>query len=133
VDASIVTTQFTCAAIFVYGMQKLKTAPWFPLLQHNGQVWIKRGASIIAAGFVHLGIGKVWNPGVIAGAGVLTITFPGWLPMLIGFWHWLGQYAMQEVMYQTVSNRVSITTDGAGSIPARIAPGGAVVIPEAIK
>jgi hypothetical protein len=110
-------------------MQKLKQA--FPHASSKATVWLKRGVSILVAGFFHLGIGKVWNPGAIAGAGALTIIFPGWEAMFIGLWHWIGQYAMQEVMYQTVSNHVGVTTDATGSIPARVAPGGSVVVPQA--
>jgi hypothetical protein len=105
VEANIVTTQFTAAAIFVYVMQKMKAAAWFPLLQDKGQQWMKRGASITCALGAQLGISHVWAPGNVPGSHILTIAIPPVTVIAIGAWHWLGQYAMQEVMYQATANR----------------------------
>lgn len=102
-EANVVMTQFTSAAIFVFAMQKLKAAAWFPLLKHEGQVWQKRAASIGTALGVHLGISHVWNPAP-DGYHQLIITIPPLAVIAVGLWHWLGQYAMQETMYQVVSN-----------------------------
>jgi hypothetical protein len=105
-EANVVMTQFTSAAVFVWAMQKLKSAPWFPLLKNEGQVWLKRGASIVTALGVHLGISHVWNPGPTEGSHVLIITIPAISVIAVGAWHWLGQYAMQETMYQATANKV---------------------------
>jgi hypothetical protein len=130
VDGNVVSTQIGASLIAVYAIQQLKEAKWFPWLKHNGQVWEKRTLSFLTALGVHTGISHVWNPGPVLGAGVLTLVFPGWETMLIGLWHWINQYVFQETAYQLVWNRVSTTTDAEGAIPARIAPGGAVVIPQ---
>jgi hypothetical protein len=121
-DANIVTTQFTAAAIFVWGMQRLKAAPWFPLLQQEGQRWIKRCTSIVTAFFVHTEISHVWSPGKIEGSHVLIISIPPFAVIAVSVWHWLGQYAMQEVMYQATLNRAgngSQTTLTAGGNGAK--------------
>jgi hypothetical protein len=102
-DSNIVVTQFTSAAIFVWAMQKLKTAPWFPWLKNEGQIWLKRGASIVAAIGTHTGISHVWAPGTEVGAGVLTISIPSLAIIAVTLWHWLGQFTIQEAMYQSVS------------------------------
>ena len=128
-DANVLGTQIGAAAVFVWALQQLKRWPQFTLLRETGQKWIQRGLSIAVAGAVHMGISHVWNPGVAAGAGALTIIFPGWYVMAIGVWHWANQYIYQELGYQLVYNRVSVTSDATGSVPARIAPGGAVVVP----
>jgi hypothetical protein len=130
-EANVVMTQFTSAAVFVWGMQRLKDASWFPLLKHEGQVWQKRLASIGTALGVHLGISHVWNPGAQPGTHVLIITVPAVSVIAVGAWHWLGQYAMQETMYQATVNKLTTTSDATGAIPLKVNAEGAVVVPAA--
>ena len=104
-DSNVVITQFTSSAIVVWGLQELKNATWFPWLQKKAQTWTKRGASIVAAFGVHTGIEHVWNPGTVAGTHVLLITIPSLSVIAVGIWHWIGQYAMQETVYQATYNR----------------------------
>jgi hypothetical protein len=111
-------------------MQRLKEASWFPLLQHQGQVWIKRLTSISVALGVHLGISHVWNPGQ-NGNHLLVITVPPATVIAVGAWHWLGQYAMQETMYQSTVNKLTTTGDPAGAIPLKVNAEGQVVVPKA--
>ena len=106
-DANIVTTQFTSAALVVYALQKLKSARWFPWLRAQGQLWLKRGISIGAALGIHTGITHIWNPGTEPGWHVLVITIPPATIVAVGLWHWLGQYAMQETLYQAVANKTT--------------------------
>jgi len=104
-DANIVVTQVSSAATVVYIIQRLKTAKWFPWLQHEGQVWAKRGLSLVAAFGVHTGISHVWNAGEVPGGHVLIITIPPLTVVAIGLWHWSNQYIMQELIYQGTVNR----------------------------
>ena len=104
-DSNVVVTQFTGAAMFVYAMQQLKGASWFPLLKQQGQIWVKRGASIVAAIGIHTGIEHVWNPGTIPGSHVLIINIPPLAVIAVTMWHWLGQYAIQETLYQATGNK----------------------------
>lgn len=111
-DANIVVTQVTSAAVVVWGIQKLKAASWFPWLKNNGQVWAKRLLSVGTALLTHAGISHVWNPAP-AGAtflGTITFTIPMASVMLVGLWHWLNQYVMQELIYQGTSNRSAAPT-----------------------
>lgn len=110
-DANIAVTQFTAAAVFVWGMQKIKSSPYFPFLKNEGQVWLKRGASVVTALAVHTGISHVWSPGVVEGSHVLMINIPPVAVVAVGIWHWLGQYAMQETLYQATANKVVIQTE----------------------
>jgi hypothetical protein len=105
-DSNLLFSHFTSAAVFVMLMQRLKMAPWFPWLKMEGQVWQKRLASIATALGVHLGISHVWNPST-NGAHVLIITVPALSVVAVGAWHWLGQFALQETMYQAVSNKAA--------------------------
>lgn len=128
-DANIAVSQFTSAAIIVWGMQRLKNASWFPFLQ-NGSVKVSRAVSVVAAFFAHAGLSYTWNPTLdVNGNRTLTLAIPTLTGAALLVWHWLGQYAMQETMYQATINKVAVTTDAAGSIPARVAPSGAVVVP----
>lgn len=111
-DANIAVTQFTGAAVFVWGMEQLKSWPWFPILKKEGQVWLKRGASIAAAIGIHTGISYVWNPPQITAMDQgynLLIHIPPLAVIVVTMWHWLGQYAMQETLYQATSNKVMVT------------------------
>lgn len=107
-DANVVVTQFTGAAVFVFAMQKLKAASWFPWLKSEGQIWLKRVASIVAAICIHTGISHVWNPGSVPGSHVLIINIPPLATMLVEVWHWIGQYAMQETLYQATANKTVV-------------------------
>ena len=135
-DATIGMTQFGSSAALIYAMQKIKNsdAPPFRWLKHTGQIWIKRGISVFGALMIHTGISKVWNPNpTVEGGHILILTIPPLVIILEGLWHWFCQYALQEFMYQAAVNKPALTTDSAGSIPARVAPGGAMVVPEAAK
>lgn len=109
-DSNLVVTQFTSAAIFVWAMQKLKMAPWFPWLKQTGQLWIKRAASIAAAIGTHTGISHVWSSGTSAmpGSHILTITIPAASVIAVTVWHWLGQYTIQETIYQSTGARAPL-------------------------
>lgn len=106
-DANIVLTQFSSTAIFVWGFQQLKNAPWFPVLQDKGQKLIKRTLNVFAAIFIHGAIGYTWNPTYDAnGYRHLDLAIPTTGVLLLSLWHWLGQYVMQESWYQIIYNRV---------------------------
>lgn len=124
-DANIVLTTITSSAMFVLLIQWLKNAKWFPFLQH-GAKWASRCASIILAFIGKIGVSYTWDPAhrTLALAGIPTIM--GLLTML---WQVANHYALQEIIYQGAVNKTSVTTDAKGSIPARISPAGAVVVP----
>ena len=111
-DANIVTTQFSAAALVVFGLQKLKSAKWFPWVQHEGQVWLKRGISVATALAIHTGISHVWEPdAAMSGYHKLILTIPPGSVIAVGIWHWFGQYAIQETLYQVTGNRVAISME----------------------
>jgi hypothetical protein len=124
--SNIVMTQFTSSALVVWGMQKLKNAKWFPVLQH-GETKVSRLFSVVMAAFVAVGINYTWNPQTRG----LLITLPTLMGALLGMWHWLNQFALQETIYQATVNKISITTQpGEGpAIPAKVTAQGALVIP----
>lgn len=104
-DANIIMTQFTYSAVVVWGMQRLKSASWFPLLQ-AGQAKLSRSVSVIAAFFGHAGISYVWDPSIDAsGMRHLAIAIPTLWGAVLLMWHWLGQYVMQEMVYQAAANK----------------------------
>lgn len=132
-DANILSTQITYAGIVVYLMQRIKDSPKFPWLQ-AGQKYITRTVSIVVAFFGHAGISYVWDPSIDAGGNRhLSLAIPTFTAGTLLIWHWLGQFVMQEFAYQATINKVSVTTNAAGAIPAQIAPSGAVVVPESPK
>ena len=126
--ANIVITQLTSSAIVVYIMQKLKSASWFPFLQH-GQAMVSRIVSIALAGVTAIGINYSWNPQTRG----LLITIPTLTGLVAGLWHWGSQYATNEILYQATVNKISVTHAPVQGpvVPAMVAPSGAVVVPEA--
>ena len=126
--SNVVMTQFTSSAVVVYLMQKVKTAKWFPLVQ-QGRATVNRIVSIVAAFLVAVGVSWTWSLDKSTGTHTLVITGLSVYALLHGAWHWLNQFALQETVYQATVNKVSVTTDATGSIPVRVAPGGAVVAP----
>lgn len=108
--SNVAMTEFTSSALVVFLMQKLKTASWFPLIQ-EGRVWINRGISIGSAAFVAIGVNYTWSP---ESRGLL-ITLPTLTAALIGLWHWLNQYALNETLYRATINKApdspSLSTD----------------------
>lgn len=123
--SNILATQFTSSAVVVYVMQRLKSASWFPWLQH-GSATVSRIVSIVAAAAVAIGINYTWNPQTRG----LLITIPTLAGFAIGIWHWLNQFAFQETIYQCTVNKVSVTTAPTGpTISPQITSEGAIVIP----
>jgi len=121
-DANIVTTQFSATVCFVWAIQQLKKAKWFPLLEQKGQWLIKRGVSIIGAFFIHTSIGYVWNPTLDAnGNRHLDLAIPTFAVMAVGLWHWFSQFVIQESWYQAAYNRFGLSSLGAGVPEAQTA------------
>jgi hypothetical protein len=125
--ANIAITSFTSSAVVVYVLQKLKSASWFPWLQ-AGRAMLSRAVSIGAAAIAAIGINYTWsvNPDGTHNLVLMNLSLAS---IALGAWHWLNQYAMQETIYQATVNKVAVTTNATGAIPALIAPGGAVVAP----
>lgn len=128
-DANIVVTQFSATAVFVWGMEQLKRATWFPLLQQKGQVMAKRVLSVIAAFFIHSGINYVWNPVFdVNGYRHLDLAIPATAVIMVGLWHWAAQFIMQESWFQLIFNRLGFTSAPQGpTAPARVDSEGKVV------
>lgn len=104
-DSNVVVTQATSAAIFVYVMQQLKAASWFPWLKDEGQIALKRVISVLAAITIHTGIHFIWNPGTGEVWRQVVINLPTPWIMLVTIWHWAGQFVTQELIYQITGNK----------------------------
>jgi hypothetical protein len=109
--ASVLFSHFTSAALVVYVIQKLKNAKWFPWLQNEGQVVLKRIISIGGALTAHVGITFAWHS---LGAGSngdghqFIVTLPAWSEIAAFVWRWAGQYVMQQGWYRVVYNDVAV-------------------------
>lgn len=103
-EANIVLTHFTSAAMVVYIINALKSAPWFPWLQKEWNV-LNRVASVAAAFFTSIGISYVWTAHP-DGTHQLVLDIPTWSVLLLSLWHWLNQFAMQETIHQMTKRKV---------------------------
>jgi hypothetical protein len=125
--SNIFITQFTSSAVVVWIIQKLKGAKWFPFLKH-GEASVSRVWSIGAAAITAIGINYTWNPQTRG----LLIVIPTMWGLLLGIWHWLNQFVLQETVYQATVNKISVTTTPSKpAIPMAIDAAGAVVVPKA--
>lgn len=131
-DATILGTQLSSAAMVVYMMQRLKNASWFPWLV-AGKAKLSRSISIIIAFFVHIGIGYTWDPVLDAsGNRHLSLAIPAAGALAVGVWHWFNQFVMQELVYQVTANKITPTTTPNGpTIPARVDSSGQMIVPAA--
>jgi predicted small integral membrane protein len=133
-DANLVVTQFSSTAMFVWGFQQLKNAPWFPVLIQKGQIVFKRIISVAGAFLIHGGIGYVWDPKFDAnGYRHLDLAIPSAAVLVVTMWHVLGQYVMQESWFQVIYNRLGMTTSSHASgptLPAQVTAEGKIVTPE---
>ncbi len=114
--SNIAMTQFTSSAVVVYVMQKLKNASWFPLIQ-EGKTLINRVISIGSAAAIALGVSYTWNPQTRG----LLFTIPTLSVAAIGFWHWLNQYALNEMLYRATVNKLP-ATNGVPTQQANVKP-----------
>ena len=127
--SNVLATQFTSSAVVVYLMQKLKNASWFPLVQ-QGRATLNRIVSIVAAFAVAVGVSWSWSLDKASGTHTLVISGLSIYAVGHGLWHWLNQYALQETIYQTTSNKISLTTAPAGpTVPAVVTADGKIVVP----
>lgn len=100
--ANVAVTEFTTSAVFVWLLQTLKSASWFPWLKKN-QAKVTRLWSVALAGLGAVGVSYTWTS--MSGQQGVFIAWPGWIPIGIGLWHWLNQFAMQETIYQATANK----------------------------
>lgn len=107
-SANVALTTFTSSAIVVYLMQRLKGATWFPLVQAD-RAKLNRLFSIGAAAIGAMSVEWVWDPSVRS----LTIHIPTLWTAVVGLWHWLNHYAMQETIYQATAARPPVNSEGA--------------------
>lgn len=98
----------------------LKRASWFPLL-NSGSDWLNRLASVFMALVNATGIHYVVTGSAVEG-GTITITIPMLSVVVSGLLTWLGQFAMQEGLYQATlktPERVVKTSSNVDSINAK--------------
>jgi hypothetical protein len=130
-DASIGMTQFGATCMGVYGIQLLKKSPWYPIAV-SARKYLSRIISVVLALVIHAGISYTWDPKLDAnGNRHLDLAIPTLSFAAVLLWHWACQFAAQETIFQVAANRVGVTTDATGAVPARVSPTGAVVVPKA--
>lgn len=93
--ANLFGTELGSTLAIVGGMQALKKAKWFPLVQ-QGQALLNRLFSIAAALCTTLAIGYTWNP---ANNGTLILTGISVASIAHGLFHVLTQFLYQETGY----------------------------------
>lgn len=103
-------SQLTAAAVTVYALQALKSSRWFPWLTQQtttlNRLVSGLGALISAVG-VHFAFDAAQNA---TGTYVVTITGATFSNIAHGIWHWINQFALQQIAYDGVVRKASIQT-----------------------
>jgi hypothetical protein len=92
-----VTAGAGCAYL-IQILQKAKSIPWVTDHTHGINIALRALLSLGAT----LGISHAWNPST-GGGGVLMVTFPPLTVIMIGLWHWFGQFAVMHGFGQVLS------------------------------
>lgn len=103
--SNVALSTFTSSAIVVYLMQRLKQAKWFPLVQAD-RAKLNRLFSMGAAAIGAMSVEWVWDPA----ARSFTVHIPTLWVAVVGLWHWLNHYAMQETIYQATAAKPAVET-----------------------
>jgi hypothetical protein len=106
--ASALFSHFTSAALVVYIIQFLKKTKYFPWLQVEGQVILKRGFSIFGALVSNTGMAYTWHAAPTGGSHILTLTIPPLAVMAVALWRFAGQFILQEGWYKVVYNKIAL-------------------------
>lgn len=96
-----ITAQVTAAAACAFimqGLQKWKAIPWLTAHTTKLNVFLKVVLSFGAT----LGISRAWEPAA-SGGGTLVITVPAFSIVMLGLWHWFGQFALQHLSGQVLN------------------------------
>jgi hypothetical protein len=86
--------------------QKSKIVPW--ITAHTK--WINLGVKIALSGASTLGISHAWTPAA-TGGGQFLVTVPATTVILMGLWHWFGQFALQHGFGQLLTVGTLTTVD----------------------
>lgn len=93
--------QMGAGAIFVFALQKLKKAQWFPYLtEHSDQ--INRTVSILFSAATAIGI-EIVHTGNLMNGGQLVITYPSLASMMDVIIHFAAQFVIQEGVYKNIA------------------------------
>lgn len=92
---TLLSSQITAAAACAYILNLIKQSDKIPWVTQNTQL-INVAIRAVLAGGAALGISHVWAPAT-GGGGVLTITIPPLSVVVVGLWHWFGQYAFTHI------------------------------------
>lgn len=87
---SSLTAAAACSFILKL-MQRAKSVPWVTEHTEGINIGLRAGFSFLAT----LGISHAWNPAT-GGGGTLMFQIPPFTIVLIGLWHWFGQFAIQH-------------------------------------
>jgi hypothetical protein len=123
-DSYLLLSHISSAAIFVFLMQKLKAASWFPWVNKEGQIWTKRISSFVYAFCAQTGISHVWGtgPSTLPGSHVLLITIPALSVIAVSLWHNFNQFVLQELIYRAVPNGNGAPAPAVPAAPVAPAP-----------
>ncbi len=105
-----VLSQFTAAAVVVYALQMLKKSAWFPWFDQS-TTSLNRVFSAVGALVSAVGVGVAFAPVVgVEGAYTISLTGITLSGIALGAWHWINQFAFQQITYDLVVSKTSPQT-----------------------
>lgn len=128
--SNVASTELGSTLLAVSGMQVLKKAKWFPLMQ-EGQKVLNRLISLIVAFAISAGISYTWNPTNHS----LLITNLSFYTIGVALFHWISQFIYQETGYTVLQGLTALQKVASTVQPGAVVPAVAVenVGPAAIK
>ena len=102
IPGDIAVTELTSAAILVYLLEVVKSLPW--VQQKLGSwSWLYRVASILWALVSTIVLSYEFSGNAVYG-WMTASGFTALGGVALGLWHWIEQFAMQEIIYRATSH-----------------------------
>lgn len=92
--ANLILSQITVSAVIVWGLQALKAAKWATWVTNETEK-LNTVVAVIASGLASAGVHWTgsWHEGWV-------VTIPSGVALLVGLWHWLQSYAVQQTIFR---------------------------------
>lgn len=107
-----IVSQFTAAAVVVYALQMIKKSAWFPWMTQETTT-LNRLVSAAGAFIGSIGVHMAFSAGQATapdGTYLITVTGLTLANVGAGLWHWMNQFAGQQLLYDGIVSKTSPKT-----------------------
>ena len=90
-------TQLTLSAIATWALERVKDSPYFPWISQHTKA-LNRVLAVLLSGLTSLGV-TFTGTGDWQAGGTFIVTIPAASLILLGLWHWLQSFVLQQMVY----------------------------------